>query len=168
MADLKDHYLDWIRDAHAMEEQAVTMLTGQAKRLEHYPALKARIEQHIHETEGQSAQLQRLLDGHGDDTSMLKDLTAKTTATMQAMGGMFASDEVVKGSMAGYTFEHMEIAAYRVLISTAEAIGDANGKSVFEAILEEEKAMAAWLYEHLDDTTRQFLAREAAEITARR
>ncbi|QLF68948.1 ferritin-like domain-containing protein [Peteryoungia desertarenae] len=168
MADLRDHYIDWIRDAHAMEEQAVTMLTGQAKRLEHYPELKARIEQHIRETENQSKQLERVLDSLGDDSSTLKDLAGKTTASMQAMGGMFASDEVIKGSMAGYTFENMEMATYKVLIAAAEALGDASNKSIFEAILEEEKAMAAWLWDHLDDTTRQYLARNEADVTAKR
>jgi len=38
MADLHDNYLDWLRDAHAMEEHAQTMLKGMVKRLEHYPA----------------------------------------------------------------------------------------------------------------------------------
>tara|TARA_R100000049_G_C1878897_1_gene35970 strand:+ start:207 stop:329 length:123 start_codon:yes stop_codon:yes gene_type:complete len=32
---------DWLRDAHAMEKQAEEMLKAQAKRIEHYPALRA-------------------------------------------------------------------------------------------------------------------------------
>lgn len=47
-----DHLNDWLRDAHAMEKQAETMLTAQAERLEHYPELRARIVQHIEETRG--------------------------------------------------------------------------------------------------------------------
>ena len=35
----KDHLLDWLRDAHAMEEQAEHMLRSQSSRLEHYPQL---------------------------------------------------------------------------------------------------------------------------------
>ena len=46
----EEHYHDWLRDAHAMEEQAESMLKAQSKRLEHYPKLKARIDQHIQET----------------------------------------------------------------------------------------------------------------------
>ena len=45
---------DWLRDAHAMEKQAEEMLKAQAKRIEHYPALSARIDQHLHETEHQA------------------------------------------------------------------------------------------------------------------
>lgn len=57
MATVQDNLLDWLRDAHAMEQQAESMLKGQAERLEHYPQLKGRIVQHIEETQGQ----QRLL-----------------------------------------------------------------------------------------------------------
>lgn len=42
-----ENYVDWVRDAHAMEEQAEAMLSRMAERLEHYPELKSRILQHI-------------------------------------------------------------------------------------------------------------------------
>ncbi len=48
MADTpQDHLLDWLRDAHAMEEQAITMLEAQASRLENYPALRRRVQEHL-------------------------------------------------------------------------------------------------------------------------
>lgn len=53
MSTTTDNLLDWLRDAHAMEQQAEKMLTAQSERLEHYPELKARIVQHIDETRGQ-------------------------------------------------------------------------------------------------------------------
>ena len=43
MATPRENLLDWLRDAHAMEQQAESMLKGQAERLEHYPELKGRI-----------------------------------------------------------------------------------------------------------------------------
>ncbi|VEA60916.1 YciE [Salmonella enterica subsp. salamae] len=45
-----EHYHDWLRDAHAMEKQAESMLESMASRIENYPDIKARIEQHISET----------------------------------------------------------------------------------------------------------------------
>lgn len=45
--EMKENLLDWLRDAHAMEEQAEKMLTSTAERLQNYPELRARIEQHI-------------------------------------------------------------------------------------------------------------------------
>lgn len=45
-----EHYHDWLRDAHAMEKQAESMLESMAGRIDNYPDLRARIEQHINET----------------------------------------------------------------------------------------------------------------------
>ena len=45
-----EHYHDWLRDAHAMEKQAESMLESMASRIDNYPELRARIEQHLSET----------------------------------------------------------------------------------------------------------------------
>jgi hypothetical protein len=59
---------------------------------------------------------------------------------------MFVDDEVVKGSLAGYTFEHMEIASYKILIAAAEAAGETEVVAVCQANLAEEVAMAeCWM-----------------------
>ncbi len=42
-----EHYHDWLRDAHAMEKQAESMLESMASRIDNYPELRARIEQHL-------------------------------------------------------------------------------------------------------------------------
>lgn len=168
MEEIRENYLAWLRDAHAMEEQALTMMQGMLSRLENYPALSARIRAHISETERQEATLRQMLEARASDTSMLKDLMGKMTAGGQALSGLFASDEVVKGSMASYTFEHMEIAAYQVLIATARALGDGAAVAEFEKILAEEQAMADWLAAHLPETTSLYLTRDAANLTAGR
>ena len=59
---MKDRFIAWLRDAHAMEEQALTMLTAQANRIQSYPELKARIERHVLETQEHLRLLQELLD----------------------------------------------------------------------------------------------------------
>lgn len=51
---------------------------------------------------------------------MIKDTTAQAVGMAQALSGLFVRDEVVKGSMASYVFEQMEIAPYRTLIAAAE------------------------------------------------
>lgn len=154
-----DHLNDWLRDAHAMEQQAEKMLTAQAERLEHYPALRARIVEHIDETRWQRSQLEGCLARRGTDNSVVKDLGGKLMALGQAIGGMTASDEVVKGAMAGYVFENIEIATYTTLIAAAQAVGDTATQSACEQIIVQERAMAAWLLEHLPQVTQAFLAR---------
>lgn len=156
-----ENLLDWLRDAHAMEQQAEKMLKAQAERLENYPEFRERIVQHIAETEGQQRLLGECIKRLGGSPSTLKDLAGKLMAFGQAVGGMTMSDEVVKGAMSGYVFENLEIASYTVLIEAATASGDELTAEACRAILKEEVAMADWLREHLPEITRAFLSRSA-------
>jgi ferritin-like metal-binding protein YciE len=159
MTKAEENLMAWLRNAHAMEEQAVTMLTALAGRTGDYPDVKARIEQHLRETRGQAEALEGCIKRRGGDTSTLKDMAGKVIAFGQGMSGMFVEDEIVKGAMASYTFEHMEASAYRVLIAAAEAAGDMQTKAVCERILQEELSMASDLERHLPDLTRRYLSR---------
>ncbi|WP_150305492.1 ferritin-like domain-containing protein [Pseudomonas saliphila] len=156
-----DNLVDWLRDAHAMEQQAESMLKAQSSRLEHYPELKARIDQHIEETLGQQKLLDECLARLNTSPSTIKDIGGKLMAFSQGASGMFVSDEVVKGAMAGYVFEHMEIASYTVLIAAAKAVGDLETQRACEQILPQEEAMADWLKAHLPELTQAYLTRDA-------
>ena len=162
MSDPREHLLHWLRDAHAMEQQAEQMLKAQAGRIENYPRLKARIEQHLEETLGQQKLLEGCLERLGSSPSAIKDTMGMMAAMGQALGGMFASDEIVKGAMASYVFEHMEIASYTALIAASREAGDAETQRVCEQILAQEEAMAQWVKENLPEVTRTFMARDAA------
>lgn len=168
MTEARDTFIDWLRDAHAMEAQAETMLTAQIGRLESYPALKMRMEQHLRETEEQRVALGDLLDQLGEDRSIVKDTMGKIMAAGQGLSGVFVADEVMKGSLASYTFEQMEIASYTMLIAAAEELGETDAVQVLTPILQEEQAMAAWLAENLAPLTRSFLARQDSELQAKR
>jgi ferritin-like metal-binding protein YciE len=74
----------------------------------------------------------------------------------------------VKGAIASYTFEHLEIAAYRSLIGAAEELGDAETARVCSEILRQEEAMAGWLEQHLPELTRQYLRRQRTGERAKR
>jgi ferritin-like metal-binding protein YciE len=166
MTTIDDHLNNWLRDAHAAEEQAETMLSTASDRLKDYPDLAIRIRQHQDETTNQRKLLEECLERRGTSTSTTKDLMAKTSAMFQDMGKAMAGDEVVKTVLFSYAFEQMEIASYRILVTAAEAAGDQQTRSVCERILQEEIAMADWLQQHSDAITRQFLARED-DTTAR-
>ncbi|KKX30690.1 DUF892 family protein [Rhizobium sp. LC145] len=169
MTHARDNFIAWLRDAHAMEEQAITMMTAQSRRLENYPDLRNRIEQHLIETRAHAEVLEDLLGRFAaGGASTLKDIAGKLAATAQGLGGIFTSDEVIKGAMASYAFEHVEIASYRVLIAAADELGEIEAKAVFERILEEEIAMADWLEANLDNVTRVFLMRDERELQAKR
>ncbi|MER8396187.1 DUF892 family protein [Mesorhizobium sp. M1340] len=163
MSESREWLVQWLRDAHAMEEQAETMLSGQLNRIENYPELSDRIRQHLDETRQQAARLKTCLDRIGQGSSTLKDAGGKLTAMAQSLSGVFAGDEVMKGSLASYTFEHMEIASYTILIAAAKSVGETEVAQVCEQNLQEEVAMADWLKSHIPSTTEQFLARAETE-----
>ncbi|WP_338910565.1 ferritin-like domain-containing protein [Mycetohabitans rhizoxinica] len=163
MTSPREHMIDWLKDAYAMEQHAESMLKAQASRLEHYPKLKQRIEQHIDETMSQQKLLEQCLDRLNSSPSTIKNLAARAAAFGQALGGMAVTDEVVKGGMAGYVFEHIEIAAYTALIAAARAAGDVETQRCCEQILPQEVEMARWLHDNLPEVVTAFLARSAGE-----
>lgn len=167
MATAEERFMEWLRDAHAMEEQAEKMLSALAGRLENYPDLRSQIERHLQETKRQGERIRGCIERRGSSTSMIKDTAAKMVAFGQGLSGLFVGDEVMKGSMASYTFEHMEISAYRILIATAEHVGDMETRRVCEEILREEEAMAEWLRQHLPDIAHRYLTREETGQTAK-
>ncbi|MDB5833869.1 MAG: hypothetical protein JWR14_3699 [Caballeronia sp.] len=167
-ADAKEHLLDWLRDAHAMEQQAEQMLKVQAGRFEHYPELKARIEQHLQETLGQQKLVASCIDRLGGANSTIKDAAAMLLASGQVLGGVTMTDEVIKGSTASFAFENLEIATYTTLIAAAEAVGDSETECICEIIVSEEEAMAAWLRNHLHSVTQRYLQRDREVETARK
>jgi ferritin-like metal-binding protein YciE len=162
MVTAEERLMEWLRDAHAMEEQAVTMLDALAGRIEHYPDVRAKIEEHLAVTREQSRRLESCIAARGGDTSTIKDLAGKVTAMGQGISGMFVADEIVKGAMALYTFEHMEIAAYRVLVAAAEQVGDTATAAVLQGILDEEIEAAEAVGAMLPDITARYLSREEA------
>lgn len=164
-----ERLIEWLRDAHAMEAQAETMLNKQASRIENYPDLKARIEQHIVETQNQAKLIEGCLRRYDKSYSGFKDMGGKMMAMGQALGGMMVSDEIVKGAQMGYVFENLEIASYTILIAAAQAVGDTETQQVCEGILEEEVAMAEWLRQHLPQLTQAYLTRAATpDVEAKR
>lgn len=160
--------ISWLRDAHAMEMQAIQILESQARRIESYPDLRNRILEHLEETRAQAELLERCIDQHGATTSPFKDSAAAFLGNMQALSGAFFGDEVVKGAIASYTFEHLEIAVYRSLTGAAEELGDSETARVCSEILRQEEAMAGWLERHLPEITRQYLRRQSTGEPAKR
>jgi ferritin-like metal-binding protein YciE len=160
--------MNWLRDAHAMEMQAIQILGNQARRIESYPELRNRILEHLEETEAQAEMLERCIERRGTTSSVLKDRAAAFLGNVQALGGAFFGDEVVKGAITSYTFEHLEIAAYRSLIGAAEEFGDDDTARICSEILRQEEAMAGWLERQLPELTRQYLRRVRAGEPAKR
>lgn len=59
----REIFITGLKDAHAMETQALSIMKPHVKRIENYPEVAARLEQHIAETEGQLTRIEEILSG---------------------------------------------------------------------------------------------------------
>ncbi|UXN68508.1 ferritin-like domain-containing protein [Devosia neptuniae] len=168
MTDTRDIFITGLRNAHAMENQALAIMKPQAERIENYPEVARRLEEHIGETEGQIERLERILDTLGEKRSSLKDMALSVGGAMAAIGHSVAPDEIVKNSFANFAFENYEIAAYKSLLALAQQAGDAGSVQLLEANLAEEQAMAEWLDDNIEAVTLQYASlRESGEAAKR-
>lgn len=163
----RDIFITGLKNAHAMENQALSIMKPQVKRIENYPDVAARLEEHIRETEGQISRLDEILTSLAEESSSLKDAALSFTGSMAALGHTVAGDEILKNSMANFAFEHFEIAAYKSLITIAELGGFAAMVDPLQANLDEEIAMAAWLEDNLRPTTIKFANLKETGVSAK-
>lgn len=146
-----------VRNAHALEKQAIQLIERQLPRLDDYPEVKARMRQHLEETRAQEERLDQVLRTLDDDRSVVKDMVLEFMGNMAAMAHMPADDEILKNTFANLAFENYEKAAYTSLITMAEAAGFEREKALFEQSLREEEAMADWIETSTPMVTQRYL-----------
>jgi ferritin-like metal-binding protein YciE len=150
-------YATGLRNAHALEQQAMQLMERQVERYERYPEMTQRLQQHIRETEGQIARLEELMHGMGTDRSAIKDWVTSIMGNLAAIGHSIMPDEILKNTFANHAFENFEIASYTSLIAMAEATGNAGHVSALRQTLTEEERMASWIRENTPAITLRFL-----------
>jgi len=165
-SSIQDIYITGLRNAHAVETQAIQLLQRQVERLEHYPTMVERMRQHIEESRTQASRLEQILDRLGTSHSALKDATTGFMGNMAALGHTFAQDEVIKNTFANYAFEHYEIATYKGLLEMADAASDGQAPQLLRMSLDEEMRMAEWIDQHLPETLRTYMRLETAGQTS--
>ncbi len=153
---LQELFVTGLKNAHAVEKQALSIMTPQVTRIENYPEVADRLRLHIEETNGQIARLDEILAEFDSSGSALKDMGLSMSGSMAALAHTVAGDEIVKNSFANYAFEHFEIAAYKSLLVMAEDGGFAKAMPLLKQSLGEEEAMARWIDEHLSVVTRRY------------
>lgn len=156
MTDTDDIFVTGLRNAHAMEHQALSIMKPQVARIEQYPEVAHRLQLHITETENQIQRLEQLLDGFGENKSILKDAALSLSGAMAAIAHTAAPDEIVKNSFANYAFEHFEIAAYKSLIALSGQAGNSAATGLLTQNLNEELAMAQWLDQNIETITLKY------------
>lgn len=155
-----------LRNAHALEEEALSLLDRQIERLAHYADVEVRLRSHRGETERQIDRLETILESLGEKPSTFKDATMKLGGNITAMMHALAPDEILKNCFANAAFEAFEVASYKALVVMAEEGGFTQARPLLEETLREEQAMVKFLDETLPLVVQQYLGRRGSGETA--
>jgi ferritin-like metal-binding protein YciE len=154
--DLEQHLVHYLQDAHALEKQAVSLLSGGPKLVDDEPLAKI-MEEHLAETREHQRLVEERLAAHDASPSVVKS-TALQLGGLN-WGGFFGlhPDTVGKLNAFGYAYEHLEIAGYEQLSRVAERAGDTETVTVARHILAQERAAAEKLAAQFDRTAEESL-----------
>lgn len=160
MATANDMIDTWLRDAHATEAQAATMLRGTAKRNEDYPDFSERLAAQAEVCDANARAIDDCLNARGSGPSLVKDTVGQITALGQSLSGTILGDEVVKAALAATTFARMQSASARAIIAAAEQEGDSETADTLDELLEASESFAGDLDAMIPALTTEYLARE--------
>jgi ferritin-like metal-binding protein YciE len=168
MAAPGEHLMHWLRDAHAMEKQAIESVEKQIDRLRNYPELRNWAQEHVEVARRHRELIRQCIERRGGSTSTIKDVAMSVLGRIQELTGTLMADEVLKNVIGDYSFKHYQIACYKSLIAAAEEANDPETKRVCEGILATDQQLAERLLAYIPQVTREYMRRDAAELAAKR
>ncbi|WP_420136499.1 ferritin-like domain-containing protein [Sphingomonas sp.] len=160
--EVREVFIDGLKNAHALENQALALMDRQIEHLAHYAEVAERLRAHRGETHTQITRLNQILESLGESPSALKDAALTMSGNMAAIAHGFATDEILKNSLANFAFENFEAATYKALIVMAEEGGFTTAIPLLQQTLQEELAMVAFCDEILPTVIRKYLYRKAS------
>jgi ferritin-like metal-binding protein YciE len=139
--DLDEQLNKYLADAHAIEAQAVQLLSL-GPHIAGESGLAGVLSTHLDETRAQQEAVRERLRLRGGRPSRFKDIALRGGGVN--VGGFFGAQPDTPAKLAGFAFafEHLEIAAYEQLKRVAQRAGDEDTVALAERILPEERAAA--------------------------
>lgn len=150
---LKGKLVGYIHDAYAMENQIVEVLQKQVDRAKDVPQIQAKIQQHLDQTKQHRARMEQCLQTYGEQPSAMKGAMSSLMGNMAGMMSGARADTLAKDARDDYVTEHLEIVAYIMLMTTANAYGDQQTMQAAAANLRDEVEMQRWLAQHAPEAT---------------
>lgn len=151
-------FIDWLRDAYAMEKALVDTLRKHAEDAKDHLEIQKPIEDHLRLTENHAEEIEALLDDLGADKSGLKTAMARFTGLVSSLPTSLSDDTLVKNALVEFASENFEIACYTSLIAAAQDLGLEDAAATLESILADEQEMADLLIASIPDITSAHLA----------
>ena len=162
-----DLFVTGVRNAHALERQALSVMSPQLDRSKDYPEVVDKLRMHIEETHGQLRRLDEIMAMLDETHSSMKDAALSVVGGMAGISHSLAGDAILKDSFANYAFENYEIAAYESLIIMANGSQMQQAVPLLEQTLTEEQRMAEWIQQSLPMLTRRYIEISAGRATSR-
>jgi ferritin-like metal-binding protein YciE len=148
--DLQDQVRKYLEDAHAIEAQAIQLLS-KGPDLAGTPSLASAYEEHLAQSKEHQQLVENRLKSYGARPSRLKDAALRMGALNWGMFFGAQPDTPAKLAAFSYAFEHLEIATYELLHRVAGRAGDDQTQAIADTILGEERAAADKIHRAFDD-----------------
>jgi ferritin-like metal-binding protein YciE len=147
--ELRKHLLKHLAEVHALEIQSIKLLE-KAVDIAGHPTLATLYAEHLEESRSQTARVERRLHSLGADDPTFQDAALKLGALNWGLFFQAQQDTPAKLLAFAYAVEHLEIAAYELLLRSATHAGDAETADLCRKILSEERAMTERLADSVD------------------
>ncbi len=138
---LREKLIDYIEDAHAMEQSVLRMLDSMISTTDD-PEIVEVLRHHKAEIEQHERRLRERLEALGRDTSARKEAESIAGALAKGVADRLRGDKAGKNARDGYVTEHMEIASYELLERLANRAGDPETAEVARTNRADEEEMA--------------------------
>jgi ferritin-like metal-binding protein YciE len=159
MTDLRQQLVNYLEDAHAIEQHMLFALDQMISTTENHE-MRGNLQHHREETERHKQLLEERLEAYGQTPSTVKDAGQVLFALSKGLIDKARADSAAKNARDGYVAEHLEIACYALLERVAMIAGDEATATVARRNRADEEAMAGKLAASWDKVVRQSLEHE--------
>lgn len=157
--DLNEQLVKYLEDIHSTEQSGITQLRDGANSADD-ESLASAFRDHLIETQEHERLIAERLAAYDSSASTMKDAAQKGAAKVTGMVAKSAPDTSGKLAIQAFSFEHLEIASYRMLRRVADRAGDQQTVAVADRILAQEEAAAEKLSGLLEQVAERDLERQ--------
>lgn len=163
---IQDKLITYIQDAYTMENQIVDVLERHVKEAQNIPDVQSKVQQHLEQTKQHRARMEQRLHAYNQKPSAMKEMGSSLSGAISGILSGTRTDVIAKNARDDYVTEHLEIAAYCELITTARIAGDIDTVTACETNLRDEVEMQQWLLRNMPIATIKSLEKDGIQVPA--